>query len=183
MVLAENAYAYTYTESPESVDPETADKYAGIALNIWQKAGHEGLFAVGSIESYLHEDGIETILEDGNCILRRITFDNEGIPNLMETDPVIWMGMDSSLYNYEPDLDAETDAKAKELMMDFLKEVNPGLLETVKELKVACTFEIDGVLYGQYNEEPLDQYNGGVLFVVRLDKDMWIEYYTTISNG
>ncbi len=183
VVLAENAYAYTYTESPESVDPETADKYAGIALNIWQKAGHEGLFAVGSIESYLHEDGIETILEDGNCILRRITFDNEGIPNLMETDPVIWMGMDSSLYNYEPDLDAETDAKAKELMMDFLKEVNPGLLETVKELKVACTFEIDGVLYGQYNEEPLDQYNGGVLFVVRLDKDMWIEYYTTISNG
>ena len=184
VILAENAFAYTYTESPEAVDMETADKYAGVAMDIWQKAGHHGLFAVGSIDSYRQEDGgIETVLEDGNLMIRRITFDAEGIPVLMQAEPYVWMNIGSEEYNYEPQIDEAADAQARELMMNFLREVNPGLLETVKELKAACTFEVNGVLYAQYNEEPLDQNDGGVLFVVRMTPEMWIEYYTTISNG
>ena len=50
-------------------------------------------------------------------------------------------------------------------------------------LRADRRYEIDGVTFVDYCEDPLDQEGTGVLITVRMDPEPAIEYYAAVSNG
>ena len=105
-----------------------------------------------------------------------------GVHNLFNE----WQGFTAEYTFDESRADPEmkkTIDEAEEKLMAFLREVNPEAASRITDLKVEWWYEKDGAIYLEFQEEPLDQENDGVMFVVRVAPEWRIEYYSCVSNG
>ena len=163
-------------------DGETLDALIEDATETWPKTGYD-LSSLQGNSAYLLSDRYEIYL-DGDGITWKSLYNLDGGLMTLETDLKPWQVVDNSEYGYDIQPDPETDKNAKALMMGFIRDVNPALLEFVKDLKAEWTYETDGETFAQYCEYPMDpEGDEGVLFIVKLSPELRIEYYSCESNG
>ena len=152
------------------------------AMEIWAETGYD-MISTTSVGCTMHENCYEVYLDGGDHVTKKAFFTLDGQFTNLQAEPNEWQNRDSADYSYDPAPDAGTDQAAKQFLMDFLEKVNPELLNTVKDLKMEWMCNVNGTVYAEYHEEPLDQEGDGVLFVIRISPEMRIEYYSCVSNG
>ena len=169
-------------DDTEDVSQEMMDDFVRRATDIWSRTGFDMASATGATFS-VSGNVCNVVITGGDGTTRRTSFMKDGRFLGIEAEPNDWQQVNISKYTYDPVPDPETDSRAKEFLMSFLKEFSPEMTETVKDLKMEWIYEVNGAEYAQYNEYPLNQEGDGVLFVVRLSPELRIEYYTCVSNG
>ena len=135
-----------------------------------------------SVDFGEREDDYEVDIADGKGSMWKTFFKKDGSFSSMQAEPNDWQ-TDLNKYTYNPSPDAAADAKAKAFLMDFMENVTPDALGIVKDLKMEWIYEVNGAVYAQYNEYPLNQQGNGVLLVVRMSPEMRVEYYSCTANG
>lgn len=185
VVPADGVSAMPYG-NPELTTDERTGAMFDRALEVWKMTGYD----IGEIvaNSYQEtDDGYHEILyirEDGTAL--RTLFNEEGKVVDLETEPHAWEDMELD-YDFDVKIDEAKNAGVLTKLNAFLREVDPDLAAYLKDrgmvLHAERQYEIDGVTYVDYCEDPLDQEEGGVVFAVRFGPEPWIEYFTTISNG
>ena len=172
-------------EYSEDMPPENGaliDEIELKAMKVWQDTGFD-MVTTTSVGCILHENCYEVYLDGGDNVTKKAFFTPDGQLTSIQAEPNGWQNKNIDEYNYDPKPEKEKDQAAKAFLMDFLEKTNPELLETVKDLKMEWSYETDEGVYAQYHEDPLDQENDGVLFVIRISPDIRIEYYSCVSNG
>ena len=170
----------------EYMDGEQIGELSDRAMKYWGLTGYPiGRIVADSVEHT--SDGYNVlyfIMEDG--IALKVLYDEGNTAVVLETDPHSWENMELD-YEFDPQLDEAQDAKIKAMLNTFLREVNPELAERLQSqgmvLRADRRYEIDGVTFVDYCEDPLDQEGTGVLITVRMDPEPAIEYYAAVSNG
>ncbi len=151
------------------------------AMEIWAETACD-MGTVSKVDLNRHKNDYEIDLTNGEGKIWRTFFKPDGKFSSMASEPNDWQ-VEISKYTYDSTPDADTDARVKSFLMDFLGKVTPEVLESVKDLKMEWIYESNGAVYAQYNEYPLDQQGEGVLLVVRISPNMQVEYYSCTANG
>ena len=158
-----------------------SDKIGIEAMEAWARSGFNMTVAT-SVDFGEREDDYEVDIADGKGSMWKTFFKKDGSFSSMQAEPNDWQ-TDLNKYTYNPSPDAAADAKAKAFLMDFMENVTPDALGIVKDLKMEWIYEVNGAVYAQYNEYPLNQQGNGVLLVVRMSPELRVEYYSCTANG
>ena len=173
------------SETAPELDRELADSMSADAARIWAETGIGMPF--DQTAEIAFADGVYEICftagDDG--IMRKACYTQDGALIDVCAEPNEWQYKNIEEYDYETPPDAEADREARQVMLDFLRKIRPdGELDYVKDLKAEWIYRTDGAVYAQYQEEPLAQEEGqGVVFVVRLEPEIRIEYFCCYING
>ncbi|MCR5567526.1 MAG: hypothetical protein K6F61_11795 [Clostridiales bacterium] len=182
--LAPDAVDYGQEEPYQPVlDAALKDQMELDAMDIWRPAGFN-TNATAPVSCEWDEYNYIVTIRDGDGIDKKTFFDETGRFYHMEASPNDWWDGILSIeeYNTEPQLDSETDGKAKAFFMEYLENIHYEQRNQVKDLRVQWTFEKNGNLYACY-EDKADPNGEGVYFVIRISPEMRIESYSCISNG
>ena len=182
--LAPDAVDYGREEPYQPVlDAALKDQMELDAMDIWRPAGFN-TNATAPVSCEWDEYNYIVTIRDGDGIDKKTFFDETGRFYHMEASPNDWWDGILSIeeYNTEPQLDSETDRKAKAFFMEYLENIHYEQRDQVKDLRVQWTFEKNGNLYVCYEDEA-DPNGEGVYFVIRISPEMRIESYSCISNG
>ena len=96
----------------------------------------------------------------------------------MITQSPEWQNGSEDQFNFDPTPDKETDEKAREFLTSFIREVNPDLEKSLKDLKMRWQYERYDHVYAQYVGETQDENNSTVTFVVRIAPELRIESFS-----
>lgn len=183
VVLAEDSEpseGVEYGEFPDGGD--RMDELQEAALEIWSRTGYN-MNDTEAVGGYLQQDRYEIFFDGRDGVKKTAWFAMDGCLLGIDTDSHTWQNVNVEEYDFDTPPDPKADAAAKELMMGFLRDFCPEVLDSVPDLKAEWIHEVNGEVYAQYDEYPLDQDDGGVLFIVRLSPALRIECYSCESNG
>ena len=186
VVLAPDAAEYG-EEAPyqPAADAALEDQMMMEAMKIWENTGFN-MVATTSVSCEWDGNYYEVSFTGGNDGVKKTAyFNEEGQFRFLQAEPSDWMTNmgEGEEYNTEPSLDAETDRKARDFFMEFLKNIHYDQIDQVKGLKADWTFEKNGSLYASY-EDKSDHGDGeGVNFVIRISPEMRIESFFREVNG
>ena len=96
----------------------------------------------------------------------------------MITESPEWQNGSEDQFTFDPVPDKEMDEKAREFLTSFIREVNPDLGKSLKDLKMRWLYERYGHVYAQYDGETQDGSNSVVSFVVRVEPELRIESFS-----
>ena len=110
------------------------------------------------------------------------TFDDDGTLLELQDEVVPWLSMNlNSSRKYVRD--EETLQQISDRLVNFLETVNPGMSKTIREMQVDWEQELDGQIWIRINGIPKDERDGWITFVVRLEPDWQIQYFSCVTNG
>ena len=178
----EAEYGIEVTEDPLPENGALIDEIELKAMEVWPETGFD-MVSTTSVGCNMYEEYYEVYLNGGDNVTKKAFFTPDGQLTGLQAEPNDWQNRNIDEYTYDPVPDGKTDREAKAFLIGFLEKVNPELAETVKDLKMEWIYEINGAVYAQYHEDPLDQEGDGVLFVIRISPEIRIEYYSCTSNG
>ena len=96
----------------------------------------------------------------------------------MITESPEWQNGSEDQFTFDPVPDKEMDEKAREFLTSFIREVNPDLGKSLKDLKMRWLYERYGHVYAQYDGETQDGSSSVVSFVVRVEPELRIESFS-----
>ncbi len=96
----------------------------------------------------------------------------------MTSENAEWQTGSADQFTFNPEVNKETDEKAKAFMTAFIQEMNPDVLKTVKEFKMEWLYERYDHVYAQYIGESADANGKDVTFVVRISPELRIEFFS-----
>lgn len=80
-------------------------------------------------------------------------------------------------------MDEDALQQISDRLVNFLETVNPGMSKTINLLKVDWEQELDGQIWMEIDGIPKDENEGWITFVVRLEPDWQIQYFSCVSIG
>ena len=172
--------------SIEYMSGEQIEELSDRAMEYWKLTGYRIGEIVADRAEYTSEglNRLIFIMEDGTALCA--SFNDMNTAVVLETEPHAWENLEID-YEFDPKLDKEQDGELRAMLNAFLWEVNPDLAEKMQNMGMTLyadrRYEIDGVTFIDYREEPLDQESDGVSLTVRMGPEPTIEYYAAVSNG
>ena len=110
------------------------------------------------------------------------TFDDDGTLLELQDEDVPWLSI--ALNNSRKYVrDEEALQQISDRLVNFLETVNPGMSKTIREMQVDWEQELDGQIWIKINGIPKDENDGWITFVVRLEPEWQIQYFSCVTNG
>ena len=156
--------------------------------DVWSFAG----FDYDEMQQYRHTREAE-IWEDAGTLTmtlyqndimnRHCTFAEDGTLLELQEENTPWLSGDlPASVKYVRDEKALQDISNR--LIAFLDSVNPGMSQTIDRMSVSFEKEYEGTTWMEIYGLPKDSENGEwITFVVRLEPDWQIQYFSCISNG
>ena len=162
-------------EKPSDMDAyENMDAYE---RSIWELAGYSQEEIQSASTPYIQNG--QTV---GIRVYQYCTFDDDGTLLELQDENAPWLSMD--LNNSRKYVrDEEALQQISDRLVNFLETVNPGMSKTINLLKVDWEQELDGQIWMKIDGIPKDENEGWITFVVRLEPDWQIQYFSCVSIG
>ena len=107
---------------------------------------------------------------------------NDGTLLELQDEDVPWLSI--ALNNSRKYVrDEEALQQISDRLVNFLETVNPGMSKTIREMQVDWEQELDGQIWIKINGIPKDENDGWITFVVRLEPEWQIQYFSCVTNG
>jgi len=156
--------------------------------DVWSFAGYD----YEEMQPYRHTREAE-IWEDAGTLTmtlyqndimnRHCTFAEDGTLLELQEENTPWLSGDlPASVKYVRDEKALQDISNR--LIAFLDSVNPGMSQTIDRMSVSFEKEYEGTTWMEIYGLPKDSENGEwITFVVRLEPEWQIQYFSCISNG
>ena len=145
--------------------------------SIWELAGYNPEELASGGTPYILDSQIVGTIDSRHC-----TFDNDGTLLELQDENAPWLSID--LNNSRKYVrDEEALQQISDRLVNFLETVNPGMSKTIREMQVDWEQELDGQIWIKINGIPKDENDGWITFVVRLEPEWQIQYFSCVTNG
>jgi hypothetical protein len=154
--------------------PSDMDAYE---RSIWELAGYSQEEIQSASTPYIQNG--QTV---GTRVYQYCTFDDDGTLLELQDENAPWLSMD--LNNSRKYVrDEEALQQISDRLVNFLETVNPGMSKTIREMQVDWEQELDGQIWIKIDGIPKNENDGWITFVVRLEPDWQIQYFSCVTNG